>query len=109
MPTPSSLKVAELKELLKARGLAVNGKKAELVARLEEALKAEEGAGEGVEVEEVEVEVAIETAKTEKPEKTTKTKTAKKRQASEGGSSGVAKEEAVAAREEELNPKNQQL
>ena len=113
MPTPSSLKVAELKELLKARGLAVNGKKAELVARLEEALKAEEGAGEGVEVEEVEeveeeeveVEVAIETAKTEKPEKTTKTKTAKKRQASEGGSSGVAKEEAVAAREEELNPK----
>ena len=37
MPTPSSLKVAELKELLKERGLAVNGKKAELVARLEEA------------------------------------------------------------------------
>jgi splicing factor 1 len=33
----AKLKVAELKELLKERGLAVTGKKAELVARLEEA------------------------------------------------------------------------
>lgn len=36
----SSKKVAELKELLSARGLAVSGNKADLVARLEEADKA---------------------------------------------------------------------
>ena len=38
---PSKLKVQELREELENRGLETEGKKAELVARLEEALKGE--------------------------------------------------------------------
>lgn len=40
---PSKLKVTELKEELENRGLETAGRKAELVARLEAALKAESG------------------------------------------------------------------
>ncbi len=40
---PSKLKLGELKEELGNLGLDITGKKAELVARLEEALKGEEG------------------------------------------------------------------
>jgi hypothetical protein len=40
----AKLKVAELKELLRERGLGVSGKKADLVKRLEEAIAAEEPA-----------------------------------------------------------------
>ena len=36
---PSAMKVAELKEELEKRGLETNGRKAELLARLEDALK----------------------------------------------------------------------
>lgn len=40
---PSKMKVGDLREELEKRGLETSGKKAELVARLEDALKGESG------------------------------------------------------------------
>jgi hypothetical protein len=45
----SSLRVADLKEELKERSLPTAGRKAELVARLEEYLKSQEGSSDGAE------------------------------------------------------------
>ena len=42
---PKKLKVAELREELKRRGLDTKGNKAQLVKRLEKAIVAEAGAG----------------------------------------------------------------
>jgi hypothetical protein len=44
---PKKLKVAELREELKTRGLDAKGNKAQLVKRLEKAIAREDGAGEG--------------------------------------------------------------
>lgn len=43
MVQPKKLKVAELREELKSRGINANGNKAQLVKRLEKALKQEAG------------------------------------------------------------------
>ena len=42
---PKKMKVAELREELKTRGFDTKGNKAQLVKRLEKALKAEAGGG----------------------------------------------------------------
>lgn len=47
MIEPKKLKVAELREELKNRGLETKGNKAQLVKRLEKAIKKEDGESEG--------------------------------------------------------------
>ncbi|GMM36504.1 Tho1 protein [Saccharomycopsis crataegensis] len=69
----SSQTVAQLKELLKAKGLSTNGVKSDLVARLEEADSSEEGKEEPVatiaseSADAAKVESAAEEANSEKP------------------------------------------